>query len=50
MNILIIYNRDIDINDAGASRTTIELANYLAEKEDLKVFVAFKIISVIMEK
>lgn len=45
MNILIIYNRDIDINDAGASRTTIELANYLAEKEDLKVFVAFKILS-----
>lgn len=45
MNVLIVYNRDIDLNDAGASRTTIELANYLAEKTDIVVFVTFKILS-----
>ena len=44
MNVLIVYNRDIDVNDAGASRTTIELANYLAEKEKMKVVVAFRIL------
>ena len=45
MNILIVYNRNIDVDDAGASRTTIELANYLAEKKEVKVFVAFKILN-----
>ena len=45
MNVLLVYNRDIDINDAGASRTTIELANYLAEKDNIKVYAAFNILN-----
>ncbi|MDD4781632.1 MAG: glycosyltransferase [Tissierellia bacterium] len=32
MKILILYSRDIDINDSGGSRTTIELMNYLVSK------------------
>lgn len=43
MNVLFVYNRDIDLNDAGASRTSIELANYLAEKDNIKVYAAFSI-------
>lgn len=45
MNILVVYNRDIALNDAGASRTVIELANYLSDKENMNVFAAFVIIN-----
>ncbi|HBL32365.1 MAG TPA: hypothetical protein DDZ96_00915 [Porphyromonadaceae bacterium] len=32
MKVLVLYSRDIDIDDSGGSRTTIELMNYLANK------------------
>jgi glycosyltransferase involved in cell wall biosynthesis len=42
--VLIIYSRNIAINDSGASRTTIELANYIASKKDYLCYCYFKII------
>lgn len=45
MNLLIVYSRDLDIDDSGGSRTTIELANYLAEKPDCNVYCTFSIIN-----
>lgn len=44
MNVLIVYSRSVDIDDSGGARTTIELANYLAEKSNCKVFCAFNIL------
>jgi glycosyltransferase involved in cell wall biosynthesis len=43
MKILIIYSRDIDIEDSGGARTTIQLANYLSSKKDVECFCLFKI-------
>ncbi|CAM1341414.1 glycosyltransferase [Tenacibaculum amylolyticum] len=44
MNILVIYRRNIDINDSGASRTTIQLLNYLVNKNDVYCYTNFKIV------
>ena len=33
MKVLVLYSRDIDIDDSGGSRTTIELMNYLISKK-----------------
>lgn len=42
--VLIIYSRDIAINDSGGSRTTIQLANYIASKNEYECYCFFKII------
>lgn len=44
MNVLIVYSRDVDINDSGGARTVIELANYLSNQEDCKCFCSFRIL------
>lgn len=44
MNVLIVYSRDVDINDSGGSRTVIELANYLSNQDHCKCFCAFRIL------
>ncbi|MDD3123655.1 MAG: glycosyltransferase [Candidatus Izemoplasmatales bacterium] len=42
--VLIIYSRDIAINDSGGSRTTIQLANYIASKKGYTCYCFFRII------
>jgi glycosyltransferase involved in cell wall biosynthesis len=43
MNILVVYSRDIDINDSGGARTTIQLLNYLVDKKGYNCYITFKI-------
>ncbi|MGS2777504.1 glycosyltransferase [Robertmurraya sp. GLU-23] len=45
IRILIIYSRDIEINDSGASRTTIQLADYISKKEGFECYCFFRIIN-----
>lgn len=43
--ILFIYSRDIELNDSGGARTTIQLINYLANQEQFEVYCLFHIIA-----
>lgn len=43
MNILVVYSRDIDINDSGGARTTIQLINYLISIKGYNCYTTFKI-------
>lgn len=45
ISILFIYSRDIDINDSGASRTTIMLANTIANDDKFNCYTLFRIMS-----
>ena len=43
MNILIVYSRDVEREDSGGSRTTVQLVDYLSKKSDCTVFSNFQI-------
>jgi glycosyltransferase involved in cell wall biosynthesis len=43
MNILIVYSRDIEINDSGGARTTIQLLNYLVGVKKYNCYATFQI-------
>lgn len=50
MNILILYHRDIHINDSGASRVIITKSNYLADKKNVNIYTTYHHLSPVNKK
>ncbi len=44
MRLLVLYSRDVERIDSGGSRTVVQLIEYLAAKDDCKVYTNFMLI------